>query len=428
VSSKINLYGLGDKGVDLVSTPLHADPNSWRQLQNAEFSNVEGLGGVKKRGGLLKLNTDALNSGASIQALFNMPLETEAFDVVPGPASIVYDLLASFEEGGAAWRGSSDGTTFAAVGAMTQSLNAQASDVATVRLNGVLYFASDIGGTPKIYSWDGATLATEVASFPIGPAAATATAIFPNSMTSFDGVVYLLAQYTDIVTRLISFTPSGAAAIVTSDTTTITGAYKLAGALGRLWLLTISDAKVYRMIPGTDVAWTLDHTFTGTSTIGQAITGGTNALVVSTRNDFDDESTLWQSSAFGVWTAAKTITEVDVGPSIRFFVILFDDASTFIALYSNKDDVAEMWISEDAGLTWTLDADISALFSALTIAAAQMTLSQGVFFNGFWFLPFSNLDTDGPLAFIAKRTAPATWVAIEDTKAIGGIVAGVGEA
>lgn len=116
MGGKENLYNLGDLGVDTVASPLHQATGSWRKLQNAEFSNIEGQGGVKKRGSLRRLNIDALNGGANILVLANMPLATDA--LVHSTGGPLFAILAA---GGAAVS-TDDGVSFTTPGGLTSVL------------------------------------------------------------------------------------------------------------------------------------------------------------------------------------------------------------------------------------------------------------------------------------------------------------------
>lgn len=69
---KINVYQLGDLGMDVVEGPLTDDDGCLGFAQNAVRSIVDGEGALKKRDGLSRLSTTA--SGGEVLALVNVSL------------------------------------------------------------------------------------------------------------------------------------------------------------------------------------------------------------------------------------------------------------------------------------------------------------------------------------------------------------------
>lgn len=70
---KLNIYNLGDLGIDLVGSPVHIADGALVQAQNAAVSQNQGEHGLKKRFGMAKLNATALNSGAAILSVGGVP-------------------------------------------------------------------------------------------------------------------------------------------------------------------------------------------------------------------------------------------------------------------------------------------------------------------------------------------------------------------
>lgn len=73
MGGKLNVYNLGDLGIDLVGSPIHIPDGALTQAQNAAVSQNQGEHGLKKRLGMAKLNATALNSGAAIVSIGNVP-------------------------------------------------------------------------------------------------------------------------------------------------------------------------------------------------------------------------------------------------------------------------------------------------------------------------------------------------------------------
>jgi len=54
---KLDVYNLGEVGVDLVESPLHKKDGAFLSAQNAAHKPIEAEGGIVKRRGMTKLNT-----------------------------------------------------------------------------------------------------------------------------------------------------------------------------------------------------------------------------------------------------------------------------------------------------------------------------------------------------------------------------------
>lgn len=100
-------YRLGEKGVNLVASPLHTPEGGLLSAQNVEFIRDQGIGGIGSRGGLAPLNTTAL--AGAVMAVANIPLalptvgimllacdtgETETFKSTPD-GTVWTDILAA---------------------------------------------------------------------------------------------------------------------------------------------------------------------------------------------------------------------------------------------------------------------------------------------------------------------------------------------
>src|SRR5688572_3645969 len=65
-------YEVGEKGVNLVASPLHTPTGGLLSAQNVEFIRDQGIGGIGSRGGLAPINETAL--AGAVMALANIPL------------------------------------------------------------------------------------------------------------------------------------------------------------------------------------------------------------------------------------------------------------------------------------------------------------------------------------------------------------------
>lgn len=368
MGGKINLYNLGDLGIDLVSSKLHKPPGSWEKLQNAEFSDDEGQGGVTKRGSLRRLNADALNSGAKILVLANMPLTTDA---LVSSGGLLFVALSA----GGALVSDDDGATFDTPAGLT------AVATAIVSLDGVAYVLSS---SPPVAKWTATTQTTEIA----------AVTDFPgmNSGSSFVALAAgagklwaLLHDTTDGVARVYSWVPGDTPAQYNAD-------IPLGGGVGdytNVNALDVDDAGVAyvgadKLVDAAPVrhgvllsgpTWTEDDPFSGdTTTDGQSfnvfVLGG--AIILTGYFGAAGEPFLYD----GATATQPASTSSGVGGAggdrdgVPAVAVLFADPSGNVLAYT----------SDDEGATWTQDEDLTTLLSVSTFgvpAATRNTVYAG---------------------------------------------------
>lgn len=100
MGEKLDVYNLGETGVNLTKSPIHVEDGELVAAQNAEFFLDEGQGAIRKRAGLQRLNTSVL--AGSVRGVIGVPL--------PGPGGrSVYA-----QRPGSPWfRVTTNGTTWA---------------------------------------------------------------------------------------------------------------------------------------------------------------------------------------------------------------------------------------------------------------------------------------------------------------------------
>lgn len=98
---KLSVFNLGEKGVNVVRSPIHLTDGELTQAQNAQFDQTGQEGGIRKRDGMAKVNAAALGAGASISGIMPVPLTdfselTKAIILVAEDAGVSYwDAVAS---------------------------------------------------------------------------------------------------------------------------------------------------------------------------------------------------------------------------------------------------------------------------------------------------------------------------------------------
>lgn len=69
---KLDVYDLGQKGLDIVNSPVHAPDGTLLEAQNVQVSAVDEELALRKRDGMLKLN--ATTASGRVLAIYNVPL------------------------------------------------------------------------------------------------------------------------------------------------------------------------------------------------------------------------------------------------------------------------------------------------------------------------------------------------------------------
>lgn len=151
----LNLFQLGQRGVNVVTAPTHLTPDELTKGQNAEVLPATGEGALDQRPGMDKLNPVALNSGAAVLSILDVPSK-QLQDQTPS-------LWAGMYTGATHnWRKSLDGVTWTNVDTLAKPF----SNVAgvgffknwpkAVTIGGKLYYVD--GNAPlAVHQWDGTT-------------------------------------------------------------------------------------------------------------------------------------------------------------------------------------------------------------------------------------------------------------------------------
>jgi hypothetical protein len=392
VGGKINVYNLGTLGVDLVRSPLHIPDGAWRQAQNAEFPDDEGEGGLKKRGSLTRLNTTAL--AGSIQSFTNVPLDTEAFG---GAGIIPYRHLICASTAGVPnqWRASSDGTTYAAVAAITNfpDFPVVNNGRMTATVNRKMYFTTTNGLTTnlRLYSWDGTT-------FVMLKDFGAISTVFNTDLFVANGVVYIATYDSGGLARIYAYRPSTGALSQVGNALSIAATASLAFAYGRLFAgFNTTPGVVYSIDPDTELTWTLDETFAAGLTCYQLITFN-GVLYAGTLGDgVGTLSLILTRDAAGTWTTSFT-GATDDG---IFWGFCEFNSDLYVSWYDTVN-VAQRIYRLNAG-AWAVNLDLVATFGE---NAAEMPGTPYVFDDALYY-PYGSLAA--ATGYTIKRTTGGVW-------------------
>lgn len=382
-----NIFNLGEQGIDLVSSPLHAKDGSLQRAQNAEFFLDRGKGGLRQRPPLRRLI-----SAAVAQAI-------GGFATVPLADPYVYAIYV-YDSTNAVWKVSADlGVTWTAadttilsltdttIGRYAFSTDAAVPEPAGWRTNfGLLengkrkaYWIRD-PSSPGAVPGGGANPAlTGIIAFDgtrtyelvhTGARIPSALFLYQGSlyfaMTVFDAVPMSYGLYkVNLVTSEVTLAPL---ALIGDDATVGTPLREVVNSglshLGRVWWLTgfkntgvnARSARILSAHPDS-TAWTAERTagaglehytdgavYKGKLYVGTMGVAGTAALI-ETR------------TPAGVWSTSLTGASA-VTSNIFYGLKVYEDA--LYAIYGRYRGSATVTVHKFDGSAWTTDLTYTA--------------------------------------------------------------------
>lgn len=414
-------YLVGDKGVQLTSSPIHTPDGGLLVAQNCEFIREFGLGGIGSRGGLARLNSVAL--AGAVQHVQNLPFAY--------PNSLVFMVAMNAGET-ESWKTSTDGASYADVAEATLQKMVAIDKFAGVGIEanaffyarrGVsykrrFYFAGDDfvldTDAPPIIVWDGSTQ-FEILRIPNNPTA-TGVTRWIIDMWPADGFVYLSTwelggSSPDHKGRVFRFDPeNGTLEQVGNrfgdDTGENTGGmpYALTSYLGQLWAGTMGisgnpNGKVYRIQPFVGETWTLDQALGVDEGYLMSLLPYRGNLYLATSADASGTPKVKRRTAAGVYSDSFTGPAAGqgyVGGLIEF------DGNLYGCLYQNT---ARCLIKKFDDSSWTTDKDVGT-----DLATTAHAPGQPFVFNDALYWPFFDQSNDSALTnFLLKRTTGGTW-------------------
>lgn len=416
-------YRLGEKGVNIVASPVHTPEGGLLKAENVEFIRDFGIGGIGSRGGLAPINDVAL--AGAVLAVANVPLTLPTVN----PATQAAMLVACDTGETETWKTTLNGTVYtdvlaATVARMSSIVRMPAAPSAippaqprVVSFDNNLYFPGDAAtANLQVYNHLLAQSAL-VFAVPDNPAA-TAGPLWITDLLVIGGHMYLGVYDAGGVApnhkgRVLQFTPSTGLLIQVGSNPFGNGATELAGGmpyclgnyLGQLWAGTygISGAgalgNLYRTLVGIDQSWTLDHAAVASSGYFTSLCEYSgNLYAASTANDAAFAARVEKRTAAGVWSTS--FTGPDVNTSYCSSLIVFNGL-LFAAYFKNA---VRVLVKVFDGSTWTTDKDVGVDFANLSAAPGMPFIAAG---NLYW--PFTNLTAAGTTGFILKRTTAGVW-------------------
>lgn len=447
-------YRVGEKGVNVVASPLHTPDGGLLSSQNVEFIRDLGIGGIGSRGGLAPLNGTAL-AGAVLSAA-TIPLvirgSVVGVEIVPGLSTLMVPCDTGETE---TFKKTVDGSSYtdvlAAVASRMSSIAkfpdtiTPATIAPTQRMavhNGKLYFAGDdfiisdtvspfSGNTPPpLLMFDGSATYEQV-RMSANPQA-TGPCRWITDMLVAQGVIFI-AVYDlggvapDLKGRVLSFNPDtgeltqigvspfGSSAVPNGMP------FCMATFAGQLWVGTYGTSaaglgRIYRINisagVGVDFNWTVDKTALASSGYFMSLCEyNGNLYAASNASDAGFTARVEKRTQAGTWSTS--FSGPDTGASYCSSLIVFN--SLLFAAYFK--DTVRVLVKVFDGTTWTTDKDVGVDFSNLSAVPGQPFIYRD---NLYW--PFTALTAAAQTGFILKRTTGGTWSKVLDLVSLRGLM------
>jgi len=436
MAGKLNVYDLGQGGVNTSKSPVHLDTTELTKGQNAVLDTAGAQGGIRTRGGLPKLNSVAMQG--KINGAIHVPIADES-----AKTSTLYAGI-EVTSGSNTWRSTTDGTTW---GFVTSPAKVQQASKLTgagfqnhrlmntcATLNGKLYYPADgytqFNGAghqpPPLRVFDGTT-DEPFGTVPYNPSEGDTT----NSYCILDiiaanGKIYFTSAdggaSTNDPARVFEGDP--ATGQITQIGPEIGGGatgygvgWPLAWYNSRLWVgVGTVSGQVLSIRPGLDTAWVVETTAGGGAFIGGfGVYKG--LLYAGTVNSASAPLVLVRSS-LGVWSTSDTGPGGPaVGNSLYHSFTVYNDE--LYAVYFDNDTVTSILVRKFDGTTWTTDEDITGSFP---LSATLQRPGQMIVFGANMYLAMTEAGGSGtpatPGGGILKN-ASGTWSKVDACSARG---------
>ena len=397
MSGKINVYGLGQYGINRVKSPVHVKDGELLSAQNAQVKPVQGQLALSKRDGMAKINSSA--AAGTLSAIVNLPFTD--------PDAI--ERLYNGRTGHDGTNGFAVTNTFSVTNpAALSSYFLHPTRHGTARgPNDYLYFV--IPGA-VLYQWDGTT-ASVVPSTPAGaqigqlwyhPEEGRLYCGFVGTAVTAKVAYYDGTSWTTLATTGLGGDQYQGLVVVLDDGTVL--AYAQNQGAGS------NEGHVLRY---TGSAWTQDmstlddFSFATTSrnVIQSLWTDGTDvyALFLNETAGGVPNLLIFKRSSAGVWTnISPTTISRDYGYTTSCEIYRGD---LYVGYYNEAFSTIEIWKRTSAG-DWSIDLDID-----LDISANYLPWEMLVWRDRLWVTP----EYASAQAVLLYKNPEGTWTTLAVT-------------
>jgi hypothetical protein len=409
VSAELPDYLVGQKGVNLVQSPLHTPESGLLVGENVEFIRDQGLGGIGSRRPIGVLNDTPFNG--PILAMANVPLPS------PFDATADAGLYVSTEASNVGWLRSVDGAVYTTIADTTlerafrvfnnpsNGTHPQKIPRAAVAVNDI-YFAGDTSFSaeaPTLRRWDGSAdtlLETfsgvgQVTDIILGVDGLLRISVL---ITNASGAVYTFDVGTEVLTQVgATFSPIPPYCVCEYGGTLFAGT----GMGG-----TPTDTpEILRFVSGS---WMLDYLSANSGASFRYLAAfdldlfAVENVVSATPGERED---IILRREAGVWSTSYTPAAAD--RTIHWPIEFSGDLYAFVVDVTNSNTEVVKW----DGAAWTVDVVLDTI-EAPTGGNEWYPL-QPVLFEGALYVPCSDGRTAaGGSDRIFKRTSLGVWSSV----------------
>jgi len=391
---KVNLYGLGTAGVNVVKSPIHLDDHELTKAQNAVPDRASGLGSLRKRDGLVQYNSSALDG--KVWGLVQVPLPAPNDRVlifhhgVMNPARRSVDL-------GATWANVtlSPDTGFTGI---HRDVNLSSYFInPSHTLNGYAYIPGGLLGNQLLaVDRDGRIYVSTV--FP--------STNFLEAVFQVGDLLYVSVRGSSVSNRLYQYDPRTNAQTVIAPTTSFTAGTEniFCGCefAGDLWIGTsrASQGRIHTARANA-TAWTVDHTAAAGLHTYTSVAVYKGFLYATTAAAAGTAALIERRTPGGTWSTSLTSPH---SAQANYFDGLFVHNAELFAFHITRGGTNICNVYKFDGTSWVIDEDLSAGFGARFVTGVNQA-------NGNLFVVVS--DAAPTVSQVLKRTSAGVWSSVD---------------
>ena len=371
---KIDIYNLGQLGVNVDADDIHLKDGELRESQNFQLDPAGGLGGIRRRDGMTALNSSAL--AGDVTGVIALPLTNQA-----ALARKFYIPYNDNNVGSNTWRTSTDGTTWTSV--TTGAKPQQDEDLGAVglllggaalrwtTLENKIYFPGHAYKTtstnPTVDVFDGTTSAV-LAQIPPNPNTATTTPIGIFSIVPYSKTQLLVSTFDSTTGNgrsrvMILDIQTGSLAQLGPETDIQSMILQPFVIAGRVWIGTYNNggsaASTVRWIRPGDPTWTTDHTTSTALGYCYGMTSFLGNIYAGFGADAGTSAVIKQRTSDGVWSTVHTSDGTGASNYCGPLITSKDGLTAYAYRWSVSGGAAPIGrvLKSTDGASWTQDYD-----------------------------------------------------------------------
>lgn len=415
---KVNLYGLGTAGVNVVKSPLHLEDNELTKAQNAMPDRLSGLGSIRKREGLVAFTTGAM--AGAVRGIAAVPLALPSIRTLHVGAittpQFFYDIaLPGFS-------GTNNNTVMpraqvwsSTAGSFSGGFQSQDGNFALIQpaatLNGIFYYPLQ---SPRgvLVAYDGRR-SYEVCRFP------NCAAVGPIFL--YNGLLYVGVMGSGVDNFIYQVDPgTGQMEIIGSSTTFSAASEILASGcdfLGKIWIgvSEASQGRLYSIRPD-ESSWTLERSAAAGVNTYTSVAMYKGNLYAATAAAAGTAAIIEQRTPAGVWSTTRTggaSAELNYFDGLQVFdgnlYAIYSSASQFAGGTGDSSFTCELHKFD--GSSWSVDRDLGASDSIVVPLGKAVTADT--LFYATW------RDPGGASPYQSGRILKRTTGGVFSTVALG---------